>query len=168
MADLSELDLTGTEPSREAGNFELLKSGLYPACIVDSELADTKDGTGRMLKLTLQITDGEHKGRTFFDRLNIYNKSEQAQEIARKTLRLLTDLCGVNNLGDSKELHDVPLCIRLGTTEYQGEKRNEIKGYAAADKWKGDAPAQAAPAARPAPRPAVAGSAASVPWKRQG
>ena len=63
-----------------------LPAGDYQAIITESETKATKDGQGQYLQLKLQIQGGEFSGRVLFDRLNLWNNNQQAQEIAQRAL----------------------------------------------------------------------------------
>src|SRR5205823_847825 len=59
MADLHGFNANDIEPS---ANFEPLPAGSYLAAITESEMMDTKAGTGQYVKLTFQVLDGPSKG----------------------------------------------------------------------------------------------------------
>ena len=71
------------EPSRE---LDPIPAGKYVAVIVDSEMKDTRAGTGRYLQLEFEITDGEYAGRKLWARLNIENQKAEAVRMARADL----------------------------------------------------------------------------------
>jgi hypothetical protein len=132
--DLSNFDFGSVEVTEQ--NFELVPNGDYKACIVSSEQKLTKKAQesgnpadGTMLVLRYQILDGPHAGRQVFQNLNFLNASEQAQSIGRQQLAAVFGACGVTAVGDSSELHDIPLTISLivkaGTNGYSD--RNEVK-----------------------------------------
>ena len=66
--------------------FEILPPGDYSIEIINSELRDTKAGTGQYLWIDTQVTDGPCSGRHVYDRLNLYNANKQASDIAWKKL----------------------------------------------------------------------------------
>lgn len=151
-------DATQVEPQQA---FELLPAGTYVAQVVDSEIVDTKSGTGQMLKLTWSICEGEFVNRKLFGRINIANTSAEAERIGRAQLSALCHAAGVLRLQDSTELHMRPVRIKVKVREDktgQYEPQNEISGYLPLDGK------PAAPTARPAAAPAPAKS--SAPWMR--
>lgn len=158
---LLNLDLSNVEAG--SGGFDPIPAGTYPAIITGSEVKATKKGGG-MLVLTFEIIDGNFKKRLVWDRLNIKNDSEIAQNIAFKTLASICDSLGVpREVADSTDLHNRPINIRVAIRPAENgyEAGNEISGYSAYS----DAPA-AAPAPQlntaPAPQsenPAPAGAA---------
>lgn len=143
-----------------------LPAGDYQAIITESETKATKDGQGQYLQLKLQIQGGEFAGRVLFDRLNLWNNNQQAQEIAQRALSAICHAVGILQVGDSQELHNRPLIATVKVKPASGnyEANNEIKGYKAAQLATAPAfmppQAQAAPAAN---APAGFGSA-GMPW----
>ena len=162
MATLN-MNMTNVAPSQA---FTPLPAGDYQAIITESETKATKDGQGQYLQLKLQIQGGEFAGRVLFDRLNLWNNNQQAQEIAQRALSAICHAVGILQVGDSQELHNRPLIATVKVRPASGnyEANNEIKGYKAAQLSAAPAfmppQAQAAPAAN---APAGFG-AAGMPW----
>ena len=129
MADLQSFDANTIEP---ATGFEPVPAGKYLAIITDSEMKQTKSGTGKYLELTFQVIEGPHKNRLLWSRLNLENQSEQAVAIARGELSAICRAVGVMQPKDSVELHNIPLAITVKCKRRSdtGEMTNEIKGYA--------------------------------------
>jgi len=133
-------------------SFDALPAGWYEVMIVESENKETKAGTGSYLQLTLEVVSGEHRGRKLWDRLNLDNPNSTAVEIAQKTLSAICRAVGVLRPQDSAELHDKLMLAKVISKKYEGEDRNEIKGYK-------EAGAKAPAASR--------GASSDVPaWKR--
>jgi hypothetical protein len=158
---MAALDFQTTEETLDS--YDPIPVGEYPAMIVESSVDPTKAQTGTVLKLKWQILDGEYAGRFVFDRINLTNPNQQAVEIGRKQLNTLAQAVGKPtgaHIGDSEELHEIPVIIDVRIRPAKGEYResNEIKGYKPAD-GSAPAPAPAPVAARPAvakaPAPAV-------------
>ncbi len=112
--------------------YETIPAGKYQAVITESEMKTTKSGTGQYLKLEFEVIEGEYKGRKLWANLNLNNPNQQAVDIARKELSAICHAVNVMQLGDSVELHNLPLTIvvKIATDQY-GEPQNIIKGYAA-------------------------------------
>ncbi len=157
--------------------FVAIPPGDYPMQIIASAMEPTSKGNGRFLKLELEITDGEHKGRKTYDRLNLENPNQQAVDIARRTLSAICHGVGVLTVTDSEQLHFKPMEVKLAVVPRKdkqgnivpGEMSNEVKGY----KPLGGAGAgsnNAAPAAKSGFTPGSAGGASTsaAPWKKQG
>jgi hypothetical protein len=69
MASLN-FDASAVEPQQ---SFDALPVGRYEVIITDSEMKDTKAGTGQYLQLTFSVTGGQHDGRKLWSRLNLVN-----------------------------------------------------------------------------------------------
>ena len=132
MAELN-FDSNDVEPT---GNFEPLPIGEFLVVISASEMKTTKNGKGKYLQLTYDvISEGEYKGRKVFDRLNLVNETEQAQEIAQRSLSAICRCVGVLHPKNSEELHDKPMVIKVGIRPASGEYQasNVVKGYSRTD-----------------------------------
>jgi len=126
---LIDFDASTVEPQSD---FAPLPTGEYTVIITQSEMKDTKTGSGKYLQLTYQVVDGDFKNRLIFDRLNIQNANETAQQIAQKALSSICRAIGVMHPKDSEELHDKPLVVKVGIRPASGEygESNIVKGYA--------------------------------------
>lgn len=129
MADLG--GVFNAEDVAPLGDRSPVPAGSYRACIVKSEWKDTKSGSGRYLELTIQIVDGEHKGRMVWSRLNLENPNSQAVGIARSELSSICRAVGKLTPRDTAELHDVPFIVEVSVKKRadNGEPNNEVKGY---------------------------------------
>ena len=113
------------------GVFEPIPTAWYRAAIIESEMKDTKAGTGKYLELTLEVLEGPHKGRKVWDRLNLINPNQKAVDIARGTLSAICHAVDKMRPDDSAELHNIPLDVRVSAKvrKDNGEVGNEVKGY---------------------------------------
>jgi hypothetical protein len=154
MADLGGFDPTLVDP---ASDFDPLPAGKYLAVITDSEMKETKAGTGEYLNIAFEIIEGEHKGRHIWARLNLHNPNATAVKIARAELSAICRAVGVMAPRDSVELHNLPLIITVKCKKRRDtdEVVNEIKGYAPKDQ-----PALVAGASTTKSAPSA------PPWKR--
>ena len=136
--------------------FDALPAGWYVAQVIESDMKDTKAGTGQYLQLTWEILDGACAGRRVWDRLNISNPNAEAERIGRQQLSQLCHSVGVLQLQDSQQLHGKPARIKLAIRKdpAYGDS-NDVKGYEPA----GPGIAAAAPSI-----PAVA--TAKKPWEK--
>lgn len=126
MADLSGFDASQVDPNK----FAPIPAGDYEAVIVASEMKPTKDGSGKYLKLELQVLSGTYQNRKLFTNLNLVNKNEQAVQIAKGTLSSLCRAVGVLTPKDSSELHNKPFIATVKvrkSDEY--DDQNEVKGF---------------------------------------
>ena len=163
---LYNFNASNVEPQQTA--FDPVPAGNYVAVVTDSDLKPTR--SGRALKLTFRIAEGQHNGRLIWANLNVENQSAQAQEIAQKQLSALCHAVGVINLTDTLQLHDRPVRIRVKVRAAEGEyaASNDVTGYEAVA---GGAAPGATPAATPARAPAPMAQAAAArpaaPWERK-
>jgi hypothetical protein len=128
MANLQGFDANTVEPSVA---LEAVPAGKYLAMIVDSAMKPNKAGNGQFLELVFQILEGECKGRQLWARLNLVNPNELATKIAQGELSAICRAVGVMTPGDSVELHNLPLVIKVKLKKRAdtGEFSNEVKGY---------------------------------------
>lgn len=164
-------DSSQVEPSAP---IEPLPAGEYKVQIVQSEMKETKNGSGQMLVLEMDVIDnGEFANRKIWDRLNIINANKTAQEIAQRTLSSICHAVGIiGQLTDSEQLHFKPMTIKVAVREHNDNLYNDVKSYRAAS---GQAPTPAgapvqptqpaAPAPATTPQPAAAASSVP-PWRR--
>lgn len=159
-----------TEVPQDERSFEPMPAGDYNCQIVESEVVPTRTG-GEMLKLTLEVIDGQFANRKVWDNLNIRNSNPQAQSIAHRALADLCAACGLGPISDSEELHFKPFVavIKIDPERTVGDKtydaRNGVKRYKArgGQPPASKAPAQRAVAPQQAARPATGGTG-SRPW----
>ena len=116
------------EPSKA---FDPIPAGKYIAVITDSEMKETRAGTGRYLQLEFEITDGEDAGRKLWSRLNIENQNAEAVRMARADLSAICRAVNVLTPNDSIDLHNLPLVIKVHCRKDKntGEITNDIRGY---------------------------------------
>jgi hypothetical protein len=120
-------DAAKVQPNEPAS---AVPKGEYQVIIVESEDKPTSKGDGSLLlSMVLQIVEGPFKGRKLYDRLNLWNKNEQAAKIAQGTLSAICRAVNVLTPKNSEELHNRTLTAVVDVTEYQGKLRNEVKGY---------------------------------------
>lgn len=164
--------LGGTFDANEvdpAGTYEALPPGDYKVQIVQSDMVQTKAGDGQYLWIEMDIIDGQYQCRKVWDRLNLVNPNQQAQEIAQKQLSAICHAIGQLSVQDSEELHFKPLIARVKVRPRQdtGENTNDISGYKPLDGQQ-SAPAagqQKSAPAQPAQQQKPAGSV--PPWKQK-
>lgn len=170
MAQLGQLgDFSGDKVSN---GFEPVPAGTYKAHVVESELNQTKDGTGQLIKATFEILDGPQAGKKIIVRYNIVNRNQTAQEIGRGQLKAFLTYSGhpnPNMLRDTNEMHGRPVLITVVVKPAQKDAHgneqygpsNEIKSYAGLAGAQAAKPA-AAGAGFAAPKPPAAPAATAV------
>ena len=144
------------EPSKE---FDPNPAGKYIAVITDSEMKETRAGTGRYLQLEFEITDGEFAGRKLWARLNIENQNAEAVRMARADLSAICRAVNVLTPSDSIDLHNLPLVIKVHCRKDKntGEITNDIRGYESKANYK--------PEPKQAPAAPVSSQTARIPSK---
>lgn len=149
--ELAGFDANTVEPTSD---FEPLPAGWYKAVITESLEKPTKAQTGSYLQMTVEVIEGEQKGRKVFERLNLNNPNSTAVEIAQRTLSGICRATGVMTPRQSADLHDKPFMVKLAVKpgDAQYGPSNDIKEYAAADSG--------------AAAPEAASSGSTPPWKR--
>ena len=164
-------DATSVEPAQPR---DIMPPGNYPAQIIESVMKETQKG-GQMLQLTLEIIDGQSKGRRVWDNLNLVNPHPAAQDIAQRTLSAICMAVGKKNISDSEEVHFLPMVITVAVEPdsrdkdlppEEQRKRNVVRGYAAANSSV-HVPSKFTPR-QPAPPPAAASKPATgtPPWRK--
>lgn len=132
MASLNNFDAKKypNEPQKK-GNYTPLPKGKYLACITSSETKQTKAGNGEYLSLTIEVLEGEYKGRKLFETLLLDHPSESAVEIAKKKLSQICYAIGNLTPKESEELHDKPFLVDVGirNNKISGEPENVIWTY---------------------------------------
>ncbi len=135
-------------------SFPPIPAGKYLAVITESQMKPTKTGGAQYLQLTLQILEGDNKGRVVWTRLNLDNANATTVRIARSELSAICRAVGILAPKDSIELHNIPLVIALGLKKRKdtGEMANVITGYERKD--------------AAAPKPVFASTNGKAPWQR--
>jgi len=138
----------------------------HPVMIIKSEIVQTKDRESGVLNLTFQITEGAHAGASGLYRLNIYNKSEAASNIAMSQLSAICYVTGIFQITDTSQLHGIPF---RALVRQQTDDNRYTEVYGVLD-IAGNLPGQqgATPAAdtpTPATPQAPAPGPAAQPWK---
>ena len=151
MAQL-QFDATKVEPAGISSQLPVSGPDGYGVVITASEMKENKDKTGGFLELTLQVTDGEHKGESGAYRLNLYHSNAKTVEIAYRQLSAVCHAVGVFQVVDSTQLHNIPFKAIVGLQKGENpEGYTEVKGVLGAD---GSQPGKSkGPAAAPAPQP---------------
>lgn len=139
--------------------FSPLPAGSYNVIITDTEVRQTKNGSGTYLSLKMEIQSGEFHGRKLFHNITLSNQNLTAVSIGQKHLAQICHAIGIMQVNDSSELHYKPLIavVRIRKGDGQYGDSNEVQRYEAVQAPAAgfQPPAQAKPA-QPAP--------AAAPW----
>ena len=147
-----------------------LPAGEYLAEIIDSDMEPTKSNNGQFLKLTYRVADGPMKGRLTWARLNLDNPNEKAVEIAQRQLSSICHACGVLQVQDSVQLHNIPHVIKVDVEQRDMNyaPSNVIKSWRRAEGQPKPAAATPGPAPFAPPAQQQARPANQPPaWARQ-
>ena len=159
-SDELEFDAELVDPT---DTFTPLPPGDYTVRVDDAMREPTKDSTGQMLTLRLQVVGGPYANRLLFDRLNLWNRSQQAVEIAQRTLSQICHAIGILKLKKVSDLLTETLFVAHVGIDKNNPEYNRVKGYSPA----GGAPPK--PAARQATAAAATAPAdpTTPPWARR-
>lgn len=111
-------------------SFDVLPAGFYPVVITESEMKGTSTG-GQMLVLTLEVIEGQFKGRKVWERLNLVNNNDQAVQIAQRSLSAICHAVKEFQVQDSSQLHHKPLIAKLKVNPASNgyEASNGVAGW---------------------------------------
>ena len=121
LKDLNEL-MSHKKP------FKIPEAGPHKAIITGAKEEDNSLGTGSILKLEMEIVDGEDKGTRIFDTVNIFNDDEYTQKKGRAWLHYLNLACGFEKgyyPAEAEEYVGKKLVIVL--SDKQGEAFNVLR-----------------------------------------
>jgi len=131
MAKLFQVfDATTVDPTQGGGGN--LPVGRHPVVIVANEVAATKDNSGGYLALTLEIIDGPNKGSRGVVRINLYNQSAQAVDIANRQFSALCHVTNQFRVDDVDVLQNIPFMVDV---ELQRDPEAAKKGYTEVKKF---------------------------------
>lgn len=157
---MAKLNLNPTEFQNlePMGDNSILPAGEYVMQIVQSDIRETKAGTGHYLWLEFDIIKGNvPAGRKFWDRLNILNPNETTRKIANQQLLSISRAVGMDlPPDDSERLHFKPIKVVIRHKENKQGTLEARPAYLSVS----DSTPTAAPA------PAAAKPAAAKPWEK--
>ena len=108
-----------------AGVRQLVPAGNYSAHIVHSDMVDNNSGNGKNLVLTWEILEPEeYRGSEVRAWLAIINDSNEAQKIAERKLSAIVHAAGLSEVGDSTELHNIPMNIAVSVEDWETKDRD--------------------------------------------
>ena len=119
MATLTGFNAANHEEATERQSFEVIPEGDYVAIIQDSTVKDCRNAAaGKYLEITMEILDGEFKGRKIWHKLSLWFTDLTAghtsmRESAEKELGNICRAVGIITPNDSGELHGKPISIKL-------------------------------------------------------
>lgn len=147
---MAKVDWNQSEYSSEQRNFDPVPKGRYLCTVEEIEQKDTKEKTGSYLEVKFKcIAPKEHKGRMFWSRLNVNNKSEIAQRIGREQFNALCIAAvGALDVRNTDKLLAKRVVLHVSIERDQDQQpRNRVDGFEAPK----DQVAGSAPSGAPAP-----------------
>jgi hypothetical protein len=147
MSEAWSFDATTVEPAkpREGGT---IPDGWYKAWITETDYRDNAKQTGKLLEMTWEVLEGEHKGWHIWDRQNVKHPNETAQRIAQEAMSAICHAIDVLKPKHHGQLAGKACMIKVVTKPGDAKKdlqgnvlkdergvtithppRNEIKGY---------------------------------------
>jgi len=124
LSDVQDDDMQG-------GSWKALPDGEYACEVIESEYKPTKAGNGMVLKLKVEILEPEYRGRSFFDHMTLQHPNADTVRIARAQLKRIAIAVrhpNPNVIGDSVELHNVPMLVKLTRSKAKGSY-GDADGY---------------------------------------
>jgi len=169
MANLGKpFDPNAQEPAKA---FDILPTAWYAMQIVDSENREAKTEGHAFVWLELEILEAVHpdlKGRKVWTRLNLWNTSQQAVDIAERELGAICHAVGhLTDVTDTEVLHGKPMAVKVRAVPAKGEfdAQNEVKGYEAyAARFGAGVPVPVQTGNTAAPSSAAPGG--KMPWQK--
>lgn len=127
MANLgTQFNANNVEPV----NFDRVPTGLYKAVITQSEILQNKTSQGHHLQMHFEVVEGEHAGAVIYEKLNLWNNSQKATQIAAGQLSAIARAVNVMEFEDTALLHNKPMMIKVVLkNDPQHGEQNEIKSY---------------------------------------
>lgn len=127
---MAEIGLTFDASKVEPVNFDRIPTGVYKAVITKSEIQENKSTQGHHLNLTLEVVEGDHMDAVVYDKLNLWNQSQKAAQIAAGTLSAIARAVGVMQFDNTDALHNRPMMIKVVLkSDPQHGEQNEVKSY---------------------------------------
>jgi len=114
MADLGISIDTSDEKLNQS--IELIQPGVYEACVSESSVHKSKNGTGSFLKLMFVLNDHRFSGIPAYDNIVIaHDTSKKAVEYGqRKLIKICKCISYVGALRETRALHGKPMLIKVG------------------------------------------------------
>lgn len=118
-------------PPASVGGSQLPQSDKngHLVCITDGEVKPTKAGDGGLLELTLTIMEGAHAGASGSYRLNLWNPSDKARDIAQSQMSAICHVTNVFNVQDVRQLYNIPFRAVVALQKGNDQNDNNAAGY---------------------------------------
>lgn len=118
--------LPNTDNVDEKSSYDPIPAGTYRAVVVETKQVETSKGDP-MLKVTLEVIDGQYRGRKIFDNIILAHSNPKTEEIGLRLLKQLKLAAGKPQAREETELWDVPVLavvrVEEGTDGYDDKNR---------------------------------------------
>jgi hypothetical protein len=121
---------TDGAPPPEKKTYGLLPAGEYLVKVI-SEQQKTFEGGKEVVTLTLEVQDGEYRGRRIWDDFRVKGYSPVAHQISKTRWESLEQATGP--LGDSSDAIGHLAYVQVRHEEYNGKKNVRAEGYRQAE-----------------------------------
>ena len=121
MDSFDSMDLTGVEA--DAGSAGMIKPGTHDLRVADAKWESTANGSGK--KVSIKWENAE--GAVVYDRLNVVNKSDVAQRIARSRLKFILIHAGHPNPNHPGDISSM-VGLRMKAVVILGDKTTDKDG----------------------------------------
>jgi hypothetical protein len=102
---MSNLSGLYDENANTAGDFEPLPAGIYTLELIESDIAATSAGTGKLFKYKASVVEGERKESLVFGQMNLQNPNPTATKIGQEEFASLRLVTGTPSPEDTADLH---------------------------------------------------------------
>ena len=129
MGDLAFLNINPDEEVK-GGSFDPIPQGEYNLLIEEAEVKRTKNGTGSYLSLRFQVLDGTYAGRVLFDNVTIMHDNQQAVDIGKEKLILLSRFTRTSGRDSAEFLNKtIRAKVKIKPASGQYEASNSVTYY---------------------------------------
>lgn len=150
-------DARNFEPDTGGSGLDFVPEGTYNVVIENTEIKETKNKDGGMFVITYKIASDAFAGKKVAQRLNLWNKSDDAKAIAQKQLSAVCHVTGIFQVpmaAQGAALRGAALQVIVKVRDGDnGAKYSDVVGVLDVH---GNKPGQHAQAAQPAPAPVAA------------
>lgn len=110
---------------------DCLPAGKYRVMITSVETKETRSGTGRYMRLKMQVLDGQYANWSTTDMINIENDNKKAEEIGWQQLKKLVKAIWGEFPEEftAQDLENQILVVTTKVEEYNGSLSSKVKNY---------------------------------------
>lgn len=116
----------------ESVSFDVLPPGWYRALVDSIEECETSSGTGKYVKVEMQVTEEPYSGRKLFFNFNMQNESEKAQKIGRGQFKAFAEAGDVPVLRSVDDLQNFvgrPMVVKVKIRKDKSGQYNDQNDF---------------------------------------